>query len=401
MQIQAGVGRSGTHDSAKAGREAAQAAREKLQDAAPAFALVFGTAGHDQDALLAGVSAALGPVPLSGCSAEGVITQHGSDECSHAVAVMAIAAEDVQFRTYLVSAFAENAAQAAQSLSQQVGEAASSGGLLLVFPDGVQGNCREFIETLEAGLPADVIIAGGTAGDLLKFERTYQYHDGQVHTGAVAAVLITGAFDIELTVSHGCDLIGLPQTVTKAADGFVHEIDGSPSWEVFKSYLPDDAEGLEAVHVAHLLLAEHISDGGTSDFGDFTVRVPVKLNQDDGSLYFAAGLTTGTQVQLALRNVDKVCERALGSAQTLIDRRRGERPLLLWQLDCAGRGRLLFDEGPTAPLIEPMQQIVGKDVPWLGIHTYGEIAPIAGRTFFHNYTGVLCALYPRRSEGDG
>ena len=213
-------------------------------------------------------------------------------------------------------------------------------------------------------------------------------------------MLITGAFDVELALSHGCDLIGLPQTVTKAADGFVHEIDGNRCWEVFKSYLPDDAEGLEAVHVAHLLLAEHIGDGATSDFGDFSVRVPVKLDKNEGALYFATGLTTGTQVQLALRNADKVCERAQNDARSLLDRRQGERPLLVWQLDCAGRGRLLFDDGPTERLIEPIQQIIGKDVPWLGVHTYGEIAPIAGRTFFHNYTGVLCALYPRRREED-
>lgn len=32
---------------------------------------------------------------------------------------------------------------------------------------------------------------------------------------------------------------------------------------------------------------------------------------------------------------------------------------------------------------------------WLGSHTYGEIAPVGGRTMFHNYTRVLCALYAR------
>ncbi|MEQ9319505.1 MAG: FIST C-terminal domain-containing protein, partial [Polyangiaceae bacterium] len=86
-------------------------------------------------------------------------------------------------------------------------------------------------------------------------------------------------------------------------------------------------------------------------------------------------------------------DRAIEAAQRLVTKRG--RPALMLQLDCAGRGRLLFDEQTTARIVEPVQQAVGKDVPWLGLHTYGEIAPVGTETLFHNYTGVLCALYPR------
>jgi hypothetical protein len=42
-----------------------------------------------------------------------------------------------------------------------------------------------------------------------------------------------------------------------------------------------------------------------------------------------------------------------------------------------------------------MQEILGRDLPWLGFHTYGEIAQLGGTTYYHNYTVVLLALYDR------
>ena len=197
-------------------------------------------------------------------------------------------------------------------------------------------------------------------------------------------------------MSHGCDLVGEPQTITKTDGCFVEEIDGRRAWHVFREYLADDADSLEAMHVAHLLLAERIE--GADDFDGFTVRVPVRLDAERGALYFAAGLEEGTPVQIALRNADKVCDRAIEAASRLVARRGP--PLLLVQLDCAGRGRLLFDDDVTPRIIEPLQRAIGKNVPWVGLHTYGEIAPVGGRTLFHNYTGVLCAFYPR-SVADG
>ena len=39
--------------------------------------------------------------------------------------------------------------------------------------------------------------------------------------------------------------------------------------------------------------------------------------------------------------------------------------------------------------------VAGATVPWIGFHTYGEIAELGGQPYYHNYTVVLCALYER------
>jgi small ligand-binding sensory domain FIST len=63
------------------------------------------------------------------------------------------------------------------------------------------------------------------------------------------------------------------------------------------------------------------------------------------------------------------------------------------QFDCAGRGRIIFGDHATETVVTPIQDVLGHDLPWLGFHTYGEIAQLAGKPYYHNYTVVLCALY--------
>ena len=71
---------------------------------------------------------------------------------------------------------------------------------------------------------------------------TWRYLDGEAATDAVAALLVSGAGDLDIEVSHGCMPIGLERHVTSASDGWVREIDGEPAWTVFRQYL-DGAPG--------------------------------------------------------------------------------------------------------------------------------------------------------------
>jgi hypothetical protein len=368
-----------------------------LEGRAPSVVLLFSTMGHDQEALVEALRESTGGAPLIGCSAEGVISRHGSEEHSHAAVAAAIASEDVTFDTFLVPGFADDSAACGATLAREVRACGREGAILIVFTDGVSGNCRELLGALEEGLPGHVIL-GGAAGDTLTFERTCQFRDDRVASGSVAALLVGGAVAPEIAVTHGCRLIGTERHVTRTDGGFVCEIDGEPAWDFFRSYLPDGAESLEAMHVAHLLLAERVPtpDAG---FGDFTVRVPIKLDRASRALYFAAGISSGTRVQLALRDATAVCERAIAAAQGIVARRAGERPFLVLQLDCAGRGALLFGDATSSRLVDPLRATFGDDVPWVGLHTYGEIAPVGGKTYFHNYTAVFCALYARPTSG--
>ena len=240
MSTTVGIGGSVSRDSFAAGQQAATEALASFAGRAPGAVLVFATAGYDQQALLDGIRAVTGPVPLSGCSAEGVISRAGSDEGSHAVGVMAFASDRMRFRTLAARELSKHSKEGGRAL---VATAARGEGreLLLVFPDGLTMQSTQLFAGIEAGLGRPLDIVGGGAGEMMQFQRTFQYHDGTALSDAVTGLLIDGDFDTEIEVSHGCDVVGIERTVTRAEGTVVFEIDGRPAWSVIKEYLEDDS----------------------------------------------------------------------------------------------------------------------------------------------------------------
>jgi hypothetical protein len=392
MATRAGVGKSTNKKSFDAGREAALQAMEQLGDGPVDLVIVFGTTGYDQAALLQGVADVTGTSPLTGSSAEGVITQTGSDEGSHAVTVQVIRSDALKFQTLIAEGVSSNAAGCGKTLAEAIA-AIPDGKLLLVFPDGMTANCSELLGAIDAHKPAGVTVAGGGAGEMMRFEKTYQYHDGKAYNDAVAAVLISGSVQADVIVSHGCEPIGVEHTVTKAEGPFVVEIDDEPAWDLFREYCEDDPEDLMSAEVVYLCIGERLPADLASDYDEFIIRTPFGLDKDRGALFYPGGIAEGTTVQLTRRDANKIHDRLVQSVDRLVSRHPGQKPALVFQFDCCGRGRLIFGEKTTEVTIDPMQQAIGKDVPWVGFHCYGEIAPIKQKTYYHNNTVVLCALY--------
>jgi hypothetical protein len=270
--------------------------------------------------------------------------------------------------------------------------------LLLVFPDGLTGNCTELLGALKAELPFPVAIAGGAAADAMTLQRTYQYEGGKVTSDSVTALLVSGDVVAETAVSHGCEPIGLERTVTRAAGGHVYEIDGRRAWDVFREYLDEDTHDLTSADVVHLCVGQRLPGDGDPRFGKYAIRTPLGLDKESGALFFPGGLVEGTRIQLTRRDPARIQKSARDAAADLVARRPGRPPSLLLQFDCAGRGAVIFGKRTTEFAVAPIQETIGKQVPWLGFHTYGELAELGGQPYYHNYTVVLCALYD--ADGD-
>jgi hypothetical protein len=71
----------------------------------------------------------------------------------------------------------------------------------------------------------------------------------------------------------------------------------------------------------------------------------------------------------------------------------GKPAQMVFQFDCAGRGKLFLREQQKLQLLKALQSRIGTDVPWLGFYTAGEICPVRGHNCFHNYTVVLAAIH--------
>jgi len=197
----------------------------------------------------------------------------------------------------------------------------------------------------------------------------------------------------EITVGHGCEPLGMERTVTKTEANWIHEIDGKPAWEAFKEYLEGDPQDLLFNDLVHLCIGEQLPDKHSTQYDKYIIRTPLGLNKEKGALFFPAEIKVGTRVKMTRRDPDKISQNVRELAKRVAAKHPGQKPVAVLHVDCSGRGRVLFGDRINQSLVDPFQELLGKNVPWIGFHSYGEIAPLGDKTYFHNYTVVLCALY--------
>lgn len=163
MPTTAQVCTSKSIDSAAAGTEAATGAMAGLAGAEPSLMLVYATADHDHDELLAGIAKVAPGVPIAGGSGEGIIANEESDESLAAVAMMAIASDRIRFHPFLVEDYGCDPEAAGRQLAALVNAEGAAARCLWLMPDGLHGNCTTLLRTLHAEVTLPIPIVGGAA----------------------------------------------------------------------------------------------------------------------------------------------------------------------------------------------------------------------------------------------
>lgn len=396
MTTRVGVGVSAKTSAVVAGREATEVAISRIDGAAEVL-LVFATAGYDQAELLGAIRGVAPAAKLVGCSGEGIISRELCSEGMHAVGVMALRSDSMRAEVCMVPGYGQDPAAAASRIAAWVREVGHDDARVLVLlPDGLAGNCSDLLQVLDRELPG-LLVVGGAAADGMMLERSHQYCGAEVASQAVAGLLLCGDVQPVVEVSHGCSPVGLARTITRASEGWVHELDGRTAWSVFKDYLDGDPDDLNADGTVYLCLGELLPDDLAASYDPYVVHTPLRLEQSTGSLFFpGGGLREGQRVQLMQRDPEKIQRSAHECAARLAARYPGQDPALVLQFDCAGRGQVLFGSAVRRHVVDPLLAPFGAALPWLGLHTYGEIAPLGGHTRYHNYTVALCALFGGR-----
>jgi hypothetical protein len=234
---------------------------------------------------------------------------------------------------------------------------------------------------------------GGTAGDNWEIKRTYQYHNYRIVSDGVAWALLSGGARIAWAVNHGCVPVGIEHKVTRCEGNVIHEIDGKPALEILKDYLTDDE--IEDWAKATLTFSFGLeAPGHMQDYDKYVIRAMTGGKDDaTGSVTIQTEVSEGTSIWVTRRDHEKLANGVDRVAEE-IKTQLGEEPAkLVFQFDCAGRGKVFLREQQKLRLLETLRGQIGPDVPWLGFYTYGEFAPVGGHNYFHGYTVVLTAIY--------
>jgi len=397
MAIYAGVGLSKQKDAYRAGYEACKTAIEKSGQEKTDLTVVVASVSFDQEEVLKGVREASNSASLVGCTDAGEITNDGPSKNS--VGVMAISSDQLKLYTGLGRNIKEGAREAGQAVAKEVKDKAEEPlQAFIMFPDVLVGNGAEIVRGVQDILGEHFPIVGGAAGDDFLFEKTYEYLDGEVATGAVAGLGLAGKFSMGAGVRHGWMPIGIPMKVTKSEGSVVYELDGRPAISIYEDYFGDKASEIRKEPLARMAITYPLGIK-LPDLDEYLIRDPITVD-DKGAITCAAEIPEGSEVRLMIGSKEKAVEAAEDASRKLMKdfEKAGTKPKLLLMFNCIAREKLFAQEANDE--IQAVMAIIGQDVPLLGFYTYGEQAPIGGEIHdlekcnprFYNETVVLFAI---------
>lgn len=378
-------------ESHAAGQSAARQVMAELDDRRPDFLFLFTTVGHDIPELLRGIASVCPEVNLCGCSGSGIISSRGCDEATHSLALMAVISRRISFQPFIFQGLAGDpegvGREIAEVLRPRLSRPAENR-LLFLFTDGMTVNVDALFRGLEGALHDHLDIVGGSAGNDFQGRDTFQFCNGRVLSDGVAGVLVSGDFHYQLGVTHGSRPVGLFRTITRAEKNLILEIDGLPAMDLLSSFIGEERVR-DFGHILNLFeLGEKFAGQGYDE--DIINRAIIGLDRERGGLRLAVEIAEGTKIRITRRDMQLVLERTGAMTRELLSSMGEAKQAAYFYFNCSGRGSYLF--GEPEPDVEVLRRELGEGQKMIGFFTFGEFAPVRGRNYFHNYTGILVGL---------
>jgi len=390
--IKTGIGRSNNPEAAIAG---AQACKEALAEAGDKANLivVFSTVAYDQKKMLEGVKSVSKEIPLVGCSDSGEITTEGP--VSKHVAVMALNSDMVNFTVGIGGGTDKDSYNAGVMAAKEVKEKAKGDvSLFIMLLDGLAENGAAAVRGVQGVFGKNFPIMGGSAGDDFLFQKTYEYHNGQVLENSLIGIGLSGKFSFGVGVRHGWEPIGLPMKVTKAEGAKLIEVNNRPALSIYEDYFGKKAEELTKEPIAKMAYTYPL---GMSVEGSPELLIrDVVIANEKGEITCAAEIPEGSEIRLMLGDHEKAIQAAKEAAENALAQLKGTKPKAIFVFNCVARYKLLGAR--IGEEIAAIQNVLGKEVPLIGFYTYGEQAPLGGLlgpecfSVFHNETMALMIL---------
>ena len=364
---------------------------------------MFGSMGYDQRTLLRAVRESTGSAPLTGCSAEGTIDGDDADESGFSVVVTAISSDELKWTNGLAGGLEADPRAVGKRVAKDLMPHLSAETIgLFVFPDGrvdfgvSRDNLDNFFAGLEETLPSERFLPmwGGGANKTGGWrEPPHQYCDDEVISGGVSYALLSGKAQASWAISHSCIPIGGERKVTRSKGNVIHEIDGKPALEVLKEYLPEHAlaDDRNWRDYANSLALCFRAPSYMKD-EEYVVRGVPAVKMADGSIIVQTEVQEGTSIWFSSRDKDKVATGLDRMAAQIKEQLEGDQPKLIFQFECATRGKDMFREQEKLQFLRHFRRSVDPEVPWAGYYCAGEIGPVEEHNNHHLYTSVVLAL---------
>lgn len=258
---------------------------------------------------------------------------------------------------------------------------------VFLIAEGMNINGSKIVEGLVDGLPENVKITGGLAGDYEGYKETFIIANDYGKKNLIVAVAFYGdRIKIGYGSVGGFDPFGIERLVTKSKDNILYELDGKPALNLYKEYLGEYSSKLP---VSGLLFPLNIR---SADNRYNNVRTVSGIDEQNKSLIFAGEIPEGYYGRLMRANFNHLINGSMVAAENCIKSFDGKSFNIAILISCRGR-RVVLNQMIDEEL-EVVRSILGSDVTFTGFYSNGEIAP-ANRnnvTEFHNQTMTITLI---------
>jgi hypothetical protein len=301
VQAQASATDSIVVAQAKTG-SALDAAREIARQLSPAdlaMIVVFVSPFYDPHGFIAELSSLAPDIPIYGCTTAGELSLNGWEEDS--VVAMGFRSDDFvvaarplfDLATFRVDRGRSVCTELQQDFSQRTASCnAADESFGLLFIDGMCQREETIMSAIYASLE-DIPIVGGSAGDGLRFERSWIFCGGKAHTDAAVLILVKTRLPVRLFKCDNFEPTDVKMVVTEADTErrIVKEINAEPASAEYSRTVGISDSKLDAFSFsAHPVL---VRVGGA-----YYAR-SIQRMDEDGSLRFFCAIDEGMVLTVA------------------------------------------------------------------------------------------------------
>lgn len=345
--------------------------------------LIFAASGFwDEPAPLNDLVSRFSDSVVLGCSTAGEIMGATIEDDSVTIAVVRFDGTDLRPASATMDGIGDSFDAGASIARQLEGDDLQA---VLLLSTGLDVNGSELVRGINSGLPTDVLVAGGLAGDGSAFERTWALDRNGPGERLVTAV---GFYGSRVRVGHGArggwSIFGPERLVTRSQGSTLFELDGEPALSLYKDYLGELAAGLPATALRFPLALRESADSEKQ-----LVRTILAVDEDEQSMTFAGDLPQGWMAQLMRANFDELVAGAEDAAE--VAGAEATQNGLVIAISCVGR-RLVLGEAAEEEVEATLERLPAGSTQ-IGFYSYGELSPFAsGACDLHNQTMTLLVI---------
>jgi len=393
MPTQIGIGFSQKADSAEAAQEASVFVKAQMKNR-PNLIIVFCTIHYDPKIFVSTIAEVLGKCRIVGSSCAGVILSNKMPK--QGLAILGLNSEDILFET---GAIAYDQSQdyptAGVNLAKEIISAFGHHRrqALIAFTDGLSQNNSLIIRGMQEVIGRGFPIIGAGSCDDYRFQKSFLIFNERVLTQAVTGILLGGHLTISLGSEHGFRPLGKPRTIDEAQGHIIKTISGKKASHLYDEFLGGEAKTLQSSTLGQTAVLYPLGIY-IEDEHQYLLRNALRI-LEDGSIVCQDVVPAGGEVHLMIGNRDSCKQAAQKAASQVKKALLGKQPQLILVFESLVRQKVL---GRAAcEEIKIIKNILGENVPLVGIYCYGEIAPFQSleniqKIHFQNESIVILAI---------